>query len=127
VFWRRRALRKADRWILRMLSLYVDGLVADKGGPEQITSGQRRNIEIAQIARGASMLILAEIAGRGFIRESEGGTWDLAPGAKELAKFLAIEQRALATLGLERRGEPSTPDDDTIVIDVRNADFSRPA
>jgi hypothetical protein len=43
-------------------------------------------IEIAQTARGATMLILAEAARSGFIQKTEKG-WDLAQGAKEVAKF----------------------------------------
>jgi hypothetical protein len=51
-------------------------------------------IELAQTARGASMLILAEAARSGFIRRIDG-TWDLSPGAKELAKFLSVERASL--------------------------------
>ena len=51
------------------------------------------------------MLILAEAARSGFIVK-EDGTWDLAPGAKELAKFLSIERASLQTLGLGRRAKP---------------------
>lgn len=51
------------------------------------------------------MLILAEAARSGFIVK-EDGTWDVAPGAKELAKFLSIERASLQTLGLGRRAKP---------------------
>ncbi len=60
----------------------------------------------AQTARGAVMLILAEAARSGFTRQVEG-TWDLAPGAKELAKFLTAERGALQAIGLDRRTQPT--------------------
>ena len=60
----------------------------------------------AQTARGAVMLILAEAARSGFTRQVEG-TWDLAPGAKELAKFLTAERGALQAIGLDRRAQPT--------------------
>jgi hypothetical protein len=105
VFWRRRALAAHHRWIVPILLHYADGLVADKGGSESVTAGEHRVIEITQTARGASMLILAEARRSGFIRQVDG-TWDLSPGAKELAKFLSIERTALQTLGLDRRPRP---------------------
>lgn len=85
-----------------MLEGYSADLVADKGGADSITAGERRMVEIGQTARGASMLILAEAARSGFIVSTEGG-WDLAPGAKELGKFLNTERAAITTLGLKRR------------------------
>lgn len=105
VFWRRRALRREDRWILGILESYVGELVVDKGGAKAMTAGERRMAEIAQTARGATLLILAEAARRGFVRQVDG-SWDLAPGARELARFLGVEQRALVALGLERRRQP---------------------
>ena len=101
-FWRRRALRAEDRWILPVLEHYASGLVSDKPG---LTEAEARVIEIGQIARGASMLILAEAARSGFIQQVDG-SWDLAPGAKELGKFLSIERSALQTLGMARRAKP---------------------
>ena len=101
-FWKRRALRAEDRWILPTLEGYASGLAADKPG---LTEAEARLIEIGQIARGASMLILAEAARSGFVHK-EGWSWDLAPGAKELAKFLSIERASLQTLGLGRRAKP---------------------
>ena len=62
-------------------------------------------IEISQMARGATMLILTEAAHSGFIQKVDG-SWDLAPGAKELGKFLSIERASLQTLGLARRAKP---------------------
>jgi hypothetical protein len=101
-FWRRRALKASDRWVLPVIESYGAGLVSDKPNP---TEGEVRCIEIAQIARGASMLILAECANSGFTVK-EKGTWALAPGAKELSRFLAVERSCLQTLGLGRRAQP---------------------
>lgn len=101
-FWRRRALKAEDKWILPVIEGYASGLAADKPA---LSEGEARMIEIGQIARGATMLILAECARSGFVRKV-GGTWDLSPGAKELAKFMSVERSALQTLGLERRAKP---------------------
>jgi hypothetical protein len=102
-FWRRRALRAEDKWIVPTLETYASGLESDK---PNATEGELRIIEIAQTARGATMLILAEAARSGFI-EKRDGSWDLAPGAQALAKFLSIERQALQTLGLNRRAKPA--------------------
>lgn len=48
------------------------------------------------------MLILAEAARSGFARRVDG-SWEVAPGVKELSKFLSVERAALQTLGLERQ------------------------
>lgn len=101
-FWRRRALKAEDRWILPTLESYSAGLASDK---PNLSEAESRLIEIGQIARGATMLILAEAARSGFIHKGDG-TWDLSPGAKELARFLSVESRCLQALGLERRAKP---------------------
>ncbi|MBX3305646.1 MAG: hypothetical protein KF751_06265 [Nitrospira sp.] len=100
-FWKRRALRAEDRHLLPMIESYGAGLLSDK---PDASEAERRCIELAQIARGASMLILAEAGRSGFITKADG-TWDLAPGGKELARFLSIERQALMTLGLQRRAK----------------------
>lgn len=100
-FWRRRALRPQDRWILGVLESFSSGLSADKA---DLTEAEARMIEIAQVARGATMLILSEAARSGFIVK-EKRSWNLAPGAKELAKFLSVERNCLQTLGLGRRAK----------------------
>jgi hypothetical protein len=96
---------------LPILETYSADLVADKGGPENITAGERRLVEIAQTARGASLLILAEAARSGFVAPTNR-SWDLAPGTKELAKFLTVERNAIVSLGAERRAKdvPSLAD-----------------
>jgi hypothetical protein len=101
-FWRRRALKAEDKWILPVIEGYASGLASDKPG---LSEAEARMIEIGQISRGATMLILAECARSGFIVK-ENGSWDLSPGAKELAKFLSIERASLQTLGLGRRVKP---------------------
>lgn len=101
-FWRRRALRAEDKWILPSLESYSAGLASDK---PNLTEAEARLIEIGQISRGATMLILAETARSGFIVKVDG-SWDLSPGAKELARFLSIERASLQTLGLGRRSKP---------------------
>lgn len=103
-FFRRKAVSQKNRWILRVLEGYAAGLASDKPG---LSEAERRLIELAQMSRGASMLILAEASTSGFIVK-ENGSWDLAPGAKDLPRFLAIERQALQTLGLERRAKPVT-------------------
>jgi hypothetical protein len=102
VFFRRRALRPEDRWIAPIVSRYGTDLIADQGGADDISTARRGLVEIIQLNRGAAMLVLAEAARSGFIVETDDG-WDLAPGAKELGKFLGNELRALVALGLERR------------------------
>jgi hypothetical protein len=101
-FWRRRALKVEDRWILPILEHYSGSLATDK---PNLTEAEGRLIEIAQTARGATMLILSEAARSGLIVRKDG-TWDLAPGAKELSRFLAVERQCLQTLGLGRRAKP---------------------
>jgi hypothetical protein len=101
-FWRRRALRAQDRWILGVLDSYSSGLLSDR---PDATEAEQRCVEVAQIARGASMLILAEAAHSGFIVKDRNGKWDLSPGAKELSRFLAVERQCLQTLGLGRRAK----------------------
>jgi hypothetical protein len=84
------------------LESYSAGLASDKPNLSEV---EARLIEISQVARGATMLILAEAARSGFITK-EGASWDLAPGARQLAKFLAVEKACLLGLGLDRRTRP---------------------
>ena len=102
-FWRRRALKASDRWVLPVLESYSAGLASDKPG---LSEAEARLIEIGQTARGATMLILAEAARSGFVIKVNGRP-DLSPAAKELGKFLSIERACLQTLGMERRAKPT--------------------
>ena len=45
-FWRRRAVKEADRWIIPLIQEYATGLLHDKG---DATQAERRTIEIAQL------------------------------------------------------------------------------
>jgi hypothetical protein len=83
------------------MEAYSGALLSDK---PDASEAERRCIELAQIARGCSMMILSEAGRSGFITKADG-TWDLSPGAKELARFLSIERQALQTLGLGRRAK----------------------
>lgn len=116
-FWRRRALRPEDRWIEPILRDYSGALVADRGGPDAMSGAEAHLIQIAQLARGCTMLILAEAATKGgllAVRRSaavkDGGAVrsvsdpDLA-GA--LARFMSIEVAALRALGLKRVAPPA--------------------
>jgi hypothetical protein len=87
-----------------VLAEYETSIASDKAG--DLTAGERRMVEIACVARGCSMLILAEAQKAGFIRLTGEG-WDLHPGAKELPKFLSIERAAIQAIGLERRSKPA--------------------
>jgi hypothetical protein len=102
-FWRRRALKPQHRWVLPVIEGYANDLIAEKG---DVTHAERRVIEIAQISRGCSMLILAECANQGLMRKLPDGSWDLHVGAKELSRYLSTELKALGLVGLDRRCAP---------------------
>jgi hypothetical protein len=116
-FWARKALRQQDKWILPFLRHYNDELLSDAGG-DDISSGRKHVIEIAQTVRGCSMLVLKELKEKGLVITTPDG-WEMHPGLKELSRFLALELKALGMLGLERRAkvvslhEILSKDDDT--------------
>ena len=99
-FWKRRALKGEDRWILPILTEYSASLASDKPG---MTAGEKRMAELAQLARGCTMLILGAVTRHGFTRHDAVKGFDLHPGAKDLPRFFAAERNALKDLGLERR------------------------
>lgn len=99
-FWRRRALKGEDRWILPILTEYSASLESDNPG---MSAAEKRMAELAQLARGCTMLILGAITKHGFTRHDEIKGFDLHPGAKDLPRFFAAERNALKDLGLERR------------------------
>jgi hypothetical protein len=103
VFWRRRALQDQYRYLLPLIEKYSADLVADKGGPDNVSAAEKRMIEIAQTARACSMLILAEGHKRGLIKPINANDWDLTQGFKEMNRYLNTERTALQALGLERR------------------------
>ena len=104
-FWKRRALKPQHRWVLPVIEDYATSLASEKG---DLTQAEHRVIEVAQISRGCAMLILAECAAQGLIVKNTAGHWDLAPGAKELSRYLSTELKALALLGLDRRSKAAT-------------------
>jgi hypothetical protein len=114
VFWRRRALKPGDRWLMGTLGSYLDGLLqSDKPNASE---SEKRMAEIAMTARGCTMLILQEAKKRGLLRISaDGTTWDLQPGMKELAKFLTIERACLSSLGMQR--------DEKLVLPIEPSGF----
>jgi hypothetical protein len=87
-YWRRRALRSEDRWVLRLVEDYVPQLVADKGGPESVSFAQRKVMELAAVCRACWALAMAH----GDLRS--------------VARFVNLESKCLADLGLERRAKP---------------------
>jgi hypothetical protein len=103
VLWRRGVLPEKYAWMRPVMESFGDGLIQHKGGPETITDPARGLVEIAQLTRVMSMIIMHEAAERGYTVVSEDGrTWDLHPGAKELPKFLNLLRATLTDLGLER-------------------------
>jgi hypothetical protein len=117
-FWRRRAVKEADRWIIPLIEKYSTELIDGKGG-DHATAAERRAIEIAQTARGCAMLILKECSERGMVVSTDAG-WDLAPGAKELSRFMTVELSALKTIGMSDR----RPKD---VLSLDQIDWTKPS
>lgn len=119
VFWRKRAVRPADRWILPVLSAYAASLVSDRGGPEVMSAAEGHMVTLAQIARGCTMLVLTEAAQRGGIASRRHGAsrkegavaqrLDDVDLAAALGRFMQIEVTALRAIGLERRAKPLNP------------------
>jgi hypothetical protein len=119
-FLKRRALKPEDRYVLPLLEAYADGLLEDKGG-DAAPEATKRMIELAQLTRGAIMLVLAEAAQRGVVKLDNDGTWDLQPGFRELAKLMNVERGCLAELGLSRTSKPvlSLSDIKAQIIDAK--------
>jgi len=110
-FWRRRALKAEDRWVIPILEEYRDGLRLDRPG---MTAAEQRMAELAQIARGCTLLILGEVSKSGFTTTQDANNWDLTHGAKELPRFMNAERSALLALGLERKGKEVLSLDDYV-------------
>ena len=47
----RRALPPSSRWALKLVEDYLPQLVAEKGGPENVTFAERAVLETAMVAR----------------------------------------------------------------------------
>jgi hypothetical protein len=108
-FYRRLALPKKYRFLLPMIEGRVSQLADDKGGPENLTAAEVALLDLYRRAHGASLLLLAEAHEKGYIRVAADGSWDLHPGAREIARFAEMERRILMTFGLERRAKPVDP------------------
>jgi hypothetical protein len=104
LFWKRKVIKPEHRWIVPFLEAYVHDLRADK--PE-LTAGEARVLELAQISRGVILLILAECAQSGLLRQVKGA-WELQPAAQSLSRFCTAELKALKLLGLQRHAKPIT-------------------
>jgi hypothetical protein len=88
-YWRRRALKPADRWALALVADYVPSLIADKGGADNVSYAEQRVMELAAVARVC--WALAMVAGN----------------LDAVARFVGVERQALADIGLERRARPT--------------------
>lgn len=84
-YWSRRALKREDSWVLRFVESYPADLISDKGGPEEVTAGEKRMIEVASAARVCWMLAISR------------NDW------KAAGTFMTAETRALSAIGLDRR------------------------
>ncbi len=88
VYWRRRALRPEDRWVLQLVHDYVPSLIDGRGGRDAVSPAAERMAEVAAVARAC---------------------WALAMVSRDLAavgRFLNVEAKALAALGLKRQPKP---------------------
>jgi hypothetical protein len=115
-YWRRRALRKQDAWVRPLIDSYGEGLIADKGGLDAMSNAEIHMAELAALARGVLLLILAQAASTGGLagpRRSasiRGGNLSRQSADPDLAahaaRFMKIEAGALQALGLQRRAKP---------------------
>ncbi|GEM_PF-4403163 len=85
-YWRRRALRPVDRWVLPLTAKYGAEIVEQKGGRENIAPTVLRQIELAQAARTAWLLALAD----------EPPNWERG------GVYMGLEFKILKALGGER-------------------------
>lgn len=90
-YWRRRALRHSDRWVLRQVLDYVPNLIADKGGESNVSFAEQKVMEVAAAARLCWQLALSYQA------------------FSDAARFQVIEVKCLGDLGLKRRAKEINP------------------
>jgi hypothetical protein len=103
-FWQRRALRPADAWVRSLVAEYTDERLADLGGPECVSQGQRSLVLTAAIAHAVVALIFnASKEAGGLLNKDENGALALTPAARELPKFLGRIQAAEVSLGIAPR------------------------
>lgn len=100
-FWKRRALRPEDRWVLRLVQDYVPALVADKGG--DVSVAERHVAELAGVARACWALAMAD------------------RNLEQVARFVTVERTCLSDLGLKRRARPAQTISDYVASEARKA------
>jgi hypothetical protein len=106
-FYRKLALPARFRFLVPMIEGRVAQLADMKGGPENMTAAELALLDLYRRAHGTGLLLLAEAHERGYVRVTPDGSWDLHPGAREIARFAEMERRILMDLGLERRAKPA--------------------
>jgi hypothetical protein len=102
-FWKGRALKPEDAYILPMVEGMANGLVADLGGADQITSAQALLIRNLQTAQACALLCMARIGSEGPFRISQTGETVSHPALKEIGRFLGEIRQSATALGLERK------------------------
>ena len=71
-FWRRRALRPEDRWVLKLVENYEQRIEEDRG--RNLSFGKGLVVEIAKTARVCQLLALAAFAENGIMLEPVKGS-----------------------------------------------------
>ncbi len=67
-FWKRRALRPGDRWVMRLVESYEECIEEDRG--RELSFAEARVVEIAKTAKVCQLLALAAFAKDGIMLES---------------------------------------------------------
>jgi len=106
-FWRRRALRPEDRFVLSVVDRLAEFLINDKGGPQNMTAAEVVLVQNIQIARACAMLCMQAIGEEGGFRLNADGQREATPGMRELPRFLSAERQAIQALGTSRRAAPA--------------------
>ena len=93
--------------VVQLARSEAEDLIQDKGGPDEITAAERMLVANWSTARSCELLILDELFQRGsaICEDSQSGTWDLAPAMQRLDRFLSVQCRILAALGLQRKAK----------------------
>lgn len=97
-------VHERDAWVRTPVERYCAALLSDKPNP---TAGESSMIEVAGLARGCCLLIMAELKQTGFTHLVNGAV-ELSPAAAELNRFMGTELSALKAVGLGRRAKPVT-------------------
>jgi hypothetical protein len=103
---RRILLDPRDRACVLIGERLAEAMIADKGGPDHVTAGERALIENAVVARIVSLICLREVSEKGAFIETEQGRIASA-GLATLAKFLGAERQAIQAAGISRRAAPA--------------------